>query len=198
MLLSLERRPETQSLQQQIRAAEERAEAAEAEGRPLLRALGSVGYLNAPAEFGDNRIYAVGLSFSYPLFTGGQVQAEVASARHQRAALQAARDELTQTIRLQVTKASLGLDALVRNRHAAAEQLRQARDSVTLASRRYREGLGDFLELQQAQLGFLNAEINAVRLRYDLVTAQAALHFAQGTLHFAQGTLAGVDPPEGH
>lgn len=199
VLRALEQRPEMQALHRHIQAAAEQAEAAQAEGKPLIRALGSVGYLNAPDEFGDDRIFAAGLSLSYPLFTGGQVEGEVASARHREAALQAARDELAQTIRLQVAQARMALDALAQSRWAIAEQLTYARDSVKLATQRYREGLGDFLELQQAQLGLVSAETSAARVRYDLVTAQAALRYALGTLvgEATEGAMPGKREPPG-
>jgi len=196
---ALQQRPEMQALHRHIQAAAEQAEAAQAEGRPLVRALGSVGYLNAPDEFGDDRVWAVGLSLSYPLFTGGQVEGEVSSARHREAALQAARDELAQAIRLQVAQARMAFDALTQSRPAIAEQLTYARDSVKLATQRYREGLGDFLELQQAQLGLVSAETSAARVRYDLVTAQAALRYALGTLvgEATEGAMPGKREPPG-
>lgn len=199
ILRALQQRPEMQALHRQIQAAAEQAQAAQAEGRPLVRALGSVGYLNAPDEFGDDRIWAVGVSLSYPLFTGGQVEGEVASASHRATALQAARDELAQAIRLQVTQARMALDALAQSRQAIAEQLTQARDSVHLATQRYREGLGNILELQQAQLSLLTAETSAARLRYDLITAQAALRYALGTLvrPAEPSTASGNPEPKG-
>lgn len=193
---SFERRPEMRALEQQIHAAGEQADAAQAEGLPLVKALGSVGYLNAPDQFGEDRIWAAGASITYPLFTGGQIQGEVASARHREAALQAARDEQAQAIRLQVAQARMALDALLQSRQAVADQLRQARDSTELASQRYRQGLGDFLELQRAQLSLLTAETGAARLRYDLVTAEAALRYALGTLVASQSSTVSdpLDP----
>jgi outer membrane protein TolC len=100
----------------------------------------------------------------------------------QAEALRAAREEEAQTIRLQVTRARLALASLAQSQQATEEQLRQARDSVNLATQRYQAGLGSFLELQQAQLALLTAETDAARLRYETVTAQAALGYALGTL----------------
>jgi outer membrane protein len=180
---ALRQRPEIQSAEAQIRAAEEAARAAQANGLPLVRGLASGGYDNvAPGQFGTNHTYAVGVGISFPFYTGGQVQAEVADARHQAAALRGSREELSQTIRLQVTRARLALTSLAQSRQAVEEQLTQAQDSVKLASERYQAGLGNILELQQAQLALLTAETSAARLRYDTLTAQAALRYALGTL----------------
>jgi outer membrane protein len=197
--LALTRRPEVGAAQSRIQSAGEQAQAAKAEGLPRLHALGSVGYLNAPEEFGDDRIFAVGIGLTFPLFTGGRVQEQVASARHEEGARRAAQDELAQGIRLEVIKARMLLNALLQSRPAIAEQLTQARDSVKLASQRYREGLGNILELQQAQLSLLTAETNTVRLRYDLITAQAAVRYALGTLVAAPkpSTTPGNFEPKG-
>jgi outer membrane protein TolC len=96
-------------------------------------------------------------------------------------------------------KARLLLDALLQSRPAIAEQLIQARDSVKLATQRYREGLGNILELQQTQLSLLTAETSAARLRYDLITAQAALRYALGTLvrPAEPSTASGNPEPKG-
>lgn len=180
---ALKQRAEMRSVDAQIHAAEETTRAAKANELPIVRGLASGGYINvAPGQFGDNHEYALGLGISFPLYTGGQTQAEVADARHQAAASRAAREEQAQAIRLQVTRARLMLTALAQSRQAVEEQVKQARDSVNLATQRYQEGLGNFLELQQAQLTLLTAETSVARLRYETVIAQAALRYALGTL----------------
>ncbi len=180
---ALKQRPEIQSLEALTRAAEEAARAAQAGGLPLVRGLASGGYDNvAPGQFDNNHEYAVAVGISFPFFTGGQVQAEVADARHQTAALRASREEAAQTIRLQVTRARLALTSLAQSRLAIEEQLKQARDSVSLATQRYQEGLGNLLELQQAQLALLAAETSSARTGYETITVQAALRYSIGTL----------------
>lgn len=180
---ALRQRPEIQSVEAQIQAAEETARAARAGGLPLIRGLASTGAIHvAAANSRLNHDHALGVGVTFPFYTGGLVQAEVAEARHQAAALQASREEQAQTIRLQVTRARLALTSLAQSQRATEEQLRQAQDSMNLATQRYQEGLGNFLEVQQAQLALLTAETNAARLRYETVTAQAALGYALGTL----------------
>lgn len=180
---ALRQRPELRSVEAQAQAAAETERAARASGLPLITGLVSGGYLNvAPSESSANHDHALGLKVSFPLYTGGQIQAEVAGARHQAAALRASREEEAQTIRLQVTRAQLALASLAQSRQATEEQLRLAHDSVSLAAQRYQAGLGNFLELQQAQLALLTADTAAARLRYETVTAQAALGYALGTL----------------
>jgi outer membrane protein len=180
---ALRQRPEIRSIEAQVRAEEETARAARAGGLPLIRGLVSGGYLHvAPGQSGLNHDHAIGVGVSFPLYTGGQVQAEVDAARHQAEALRAVREEQAQTIRLQVTRARLALTSLAQSQQATEEQLRQARDGVNLATQRYQEGLGNFLELQQAQVALLTAETSAARLRYETITAEAALRYALGTL----------------
>jgi outer membrane protein len=181
--VALRQRPEIRSVEAQAQATEETARAARASGLPLITGLVSGGYLNvAPPASNTNHDHALGLRVSFPFYTGGEVEAEVSDTRHQAKALRAAREEEAQAIRLQVTRARLTLTSLAQSQQATEEQLRQARDSVSLATQRYQAGLGNFLELQQAQLALLAAETDAARLRYETVTAQAALGYALGTL----------------
>ena len=71
-----------QSAAAQIHAAEETIRFAKGGELPVLRGLASAGYLNvAPGQFGDNHEYALGLGLSFLLYTGGQVQAEIAEAK---------------------------------------------------------------------------------------------------------------------
>src|SRR5207244_11419542 len=90
---ALRQRPEIRSVEAQAQAAEETARAARASGLPLITGLVSGGYLNvAPTGSNANHDHAVGVRVSFPFYTGGQIQAEVADARHQAAALRAAQE----------------------------------------------------------------------------------------------------------
>ncbi len=180
---ALRQRPELQAIEDQVRAAEESARAARAEGMPLLRGFASGGYDNVAAgEFGQNHTYAAGVGLTLPVYTGGQVQAEADAARHRAAALRASSEETAQSIRLQVIRARQTLTALQEGQRAVEEQVRQAQDSASLAAERYRTGLGSILEVQQSLAALMEAQTANTRLRSDTLTAQAALRYATGAL----------------
>lgn len=173
-------RPETDRQRAQIRAAEEALRAASAGSAPVVRLLLSGGWLNVAPRNTDPNTYAVGIGMTVPLYTGGAVEADVGESRHQLGAVRAADAELAQEIRLQVTRAWWTLRALLDSQEAVAAEVREARDSEWLATLRYRHRLGSIVELQQAQLAVLGAEINEARLRFDIATARAALRYAMG------------------
>lgn len=180
---ALRRRPEMAATDAQLAAAAESVRAAKSANNPILQALLTAGYLNVrEASRDDNNKYAVGMSLSVPLATGGLVEARVDEARHREEALRLAREELAQEIRLQIASARLRLQGLLDSRPATGERLRQALGSLRLATRRYENGLAGILEVQQAQQAVTAAQTAAARLHYDLMAARAQLDFAAGRL----------------
>jgi len=180
---ALRRRPELASLDARIRAAREGVRAAESANLPVLQAVLTAGYLNVrPASRDDNNKYAVGMSVSVPLATGGLVEARVDEARHREEALRLAREELVLEVRLQIASARLRLQGLLDSLPATEERLTQASGSLRLATRRYENGLAGILEVQQAQQAVTAARTAAARLHYDVMAARAQFDFAAGRL----------------
>ncbi|MFH1464896.1 MAG: TolC family protein, partial [Pseudomonadota bacterium] len=63
---------------------------------------------------------------------------------------------------------------------AASEAADAARERLRLAEGRYEHGLGDSVELSDAQLDATRAQLRAVQARFDLASARAALLAALG------------------
>lgn len=180
---ALRRRPEMAVTDAQVAAAREAVRAAQSGNLPILQFLASVGYLNVrSANRDDNNKYAVGMSLSVPVDSGGLVEARVEEARHREAAASLGRDELAQEIRLQVASARLRLQGLLDSLPATEERLRQAQGSLRLATRRYENSLAGVLEVQQAQQAVTAAQTAAARLHYDLMAARTQADFARGLL----------------
>jgi outer membrane protein len=59
----------------------------------------------------------------------------------------------------------------------------QARKAVHLAEARYNAGLGSIVELNQAQVSEISAEIDAASAKYEYLGRRTALDFAVGALH---------------
>ncbi|MHB2019812.1 MAG: TolC family protein [Candidatus Xenobia bacterium] len=174
-------RPEMQSIAQQVQAAEDQTRLAQAGRKPFVQALATTGPIDVlPENLDENHWYGAGIAMSWPFDTGGLVEAEVTQATHQQRELLAQNDELTQSIRLEVEKARLALQALIDSQQPVADEVAAAQDGLRLATRRYQVGLGNLLELQQAQFVVVSAEAREARLRYDIVTAFAALKYAMG------------------
>jgi multidrug efflux pump subunit AcrB/outer membrane protein TolC len=180
--IALSSRPEMQAQAEHVKAAGQNLKSALAEGNPTARVLATAGALNVLPQTTGNHSYGVGLGLTVPLYTGGAVQAGAEEARHQEAAARASMRELQQSIGLQVTKSRMALETLLASRDAVREEVLQAQDAERLASVRYSHGLGNIIELQQAQVLLLGALTRQAELHYEILTAEAAWQFARGTL----------------
>ena len=63
---------------------------------------------------------------------------------------------------------------------AAEEALANARDQLSLAEARYKQGLGSVIELDDAQVAYTTAAAQAVQARFGLGSARAQLLAALG------------------
>ena len=59
----------------------------------------------------------------------------------------------------------------------------QSREALRLAQARYDAGLGNIVELNEAQLNETSAEINAADAGYTYLTRRAELDFSTGLLN---------------
>ncbi|RJS20037.1 TolC family protein [Corallococcus sp. H22C18031201] len=130
----------------------------------------------------DNRLNATGgLSLSWPLFQGGLTRAQVSEQRATLRDLQAQRDLLRQQVRLQVEQARLAVVASREALSAAEEAQVNARERLRLAEGRYQAGVGNIIELSDAQVAYTNAAAQHVQANYDLATSRATLARALGS-----------------
>ena len=125
---------------------------------------------------------AVGVNVSVPIFTGGLL-----TARSREAALraEAARKDLAN---LETDAARDVYDAWIEARTAfdgiaVSQQLvESAQQAFQLAQSRYRVGTSSIVELSQANLEQIQAQITAATSRFDYQVRRRALEFQMGTL----------------
>jgi outer membrane protein len=120
----------------------------------------------------------VGLSWS--LFQGGLTLAQMREQRANISGVQAQRDALRQQVRLEVERAQVQVTTSRESVSAADEALRNAQERLRLAEGRYRAGVGNIIELSDAQLSATNAAVQRVQAAYDLATARTELARALG------------------
>jgi outer membrane protein TolC len=177
----LEQRPEITSLDQQILARQQAAQAAQSEFGASLRFLASAGTLRvAPENQTANHIYAVGLALTIPLFDGGASEGNSQQQLHRAAALQAARQELLQTLRNQLERARANLALQTDLEGLRQKQREQARYLASSALLRYRNGLTPMLEVFQAQRLLTEADRTALSAHHNRLAAEAEYRFAAG------------------
>lgn len=123
---------------------------------------------------------SAGVALTWPIYQGGLTNGRVAEANAQTAVLQAQLDTLRQDLRVAVTQASLAIRAAQAALVAADELVQLAKERVALAEGRYQTGVGNTIELGDAELALRDAETQRVSAEYDLGSARALLHRTLG------------------
>jgi outer membrane protein len=115
------------------------------------------------------------LSMSLDLYTGGATRYEIEDAQAQVRSARAELERTEQAIALSVSQAALGV-RISREAFANATGWReQAERQLQLAQARYQSGVGNFVELNDARTGLVNAQRQEVQARYDLANSRIAL-----------------------
>lgn len=172
-------RPELASLQRARRAQEASIGALRGAYGPSLSATANA----SEAGTGLDRLvpnWAVGAVLSWPFLQGGLTRGQLHEARANLAGIDAQVDALRLQVQLDVQQAQLAVRGAKGAGAAAEEAITAAREQLRLAEGRYTGGLGNVIELGDAQVAFANAAAQAVQARYNLATARAQLLTALG------------------
>jgi outer membrane protein len=125
--------------------------------------------------------WQVGVGLSWQLFSGLRTRGEVTESRAKFRELQAALHDLELSITREVAESFLRADE---NRAAvdiAAEALDLARENLDQAEGRYKAGLNDMIEFNDAQLRYTDAQVRLVTTYYNYLVALAGIERATGT-----------------
>jgi outer membrane protein len=172
-------RPEFAALSHQVRSQEITISAIKGAYGPSLSV--STGLTEGGRELNNMAWnWNAGVLLSWPLYQGGQTRAQVQEARANLVNLRAQVDSLRQQIRLEIDQARLGVRAAVGALEAAEEVVVNAKERLGLAEGRYQTGVGNVIELGDAQLALTNAEAQKVQAEYNLASARAKLLQALG------------------
>lgn len=171
-------RSELQSLLARQRASEEDIAQHQREHLPTVSADASYGWSNAEFPLADNWVF--GASVNVPIFSGGLTAARVAESRANLRALRADERTLRQQIALEVRRALLDVARFAESIDVSARAAEQAQENLDLAQGRYETGVGNVIELTDAQVQRASAEAERVGALYDHQIAVAALEQAIG------------------
>lgn len=174
-------RPELAATHRQIEAQQRTIAAIRGEYGPSLVLSTSVTEAGpSPSNLTWN--WNAGVGLTWPLFQGGQTDAQLREAHANLVGLQAQADGIRQQIRLEVTSAWLAVRAAQAGMVAADEALANANVRLQLAEGRYQAGAGSIIELADAQLAQTSTAAQRVQAEYKLGTARAQLMQALGRL----------------
>jgi outer membrane protein len=182
ILEALGNRPDLARTRYQRDAAKEFARAENKLSYPTLSAIASGGLTPlGDSRLGDN-YGAAGMNLNFPIFTGGLYKARQREAELQAgAADQFVRDQEDMIARdTQISK--LNLDYSFGLLDQTARLLQNANRALELARGRFNNGLSSIVELDQAELNQINAQIEEAGARYGIHIQRAALDFQLGRL----------------
>ncbi len=144
--------------------------------------------LSAIANLSDNGTsidglvpnWYVGLGLTWNILQGGLTNGQVREARGTLENLVGQEQAERLQIQVDVEQARLGVQAAKATIGAAEEAQTNARNQLTLAEQRYEHGLGNAVELSDAQVAYTSAEAQLVQARFNLASARAQLLTAVG------------------
>lgn len=173
-----EHHPGLRALRAQEQVASAAVDAAVAALYPSLGVQG--GYTLTGSQFPLVWNWSGALQSALDLFDGGRKQALIAAATAQ---LRTARSQVAdreQQIYLDLTQALTQLASARQRMDLTALIVRQAQESLSLATERYRLGQSSSVELTDAQVAVTQARADQVKARFDCQTALAQIKHTIG------------------
>ncbi|MBA4374539.1 MAG: TolC family protein [Thermodesulfovibrio sp.] len=177
--------PDWARLQEGLKAAEARLDAAKSGHLPKIAMVGNLINIQNSYDKGlhtpDNKnAWSMGLVLELPLFNGFRTQEEIREARARLGKLAEEKILLREGIALQVKYIFTLMISSGEQEHSAAEAAKAADENRDLHERAYREDLVETKDVIEAQLveSFMKAQHQ--KILYDHVEAQARLDFVVG------------------
>jgi len=179
---ALQQRPDLAALRANLDAAERFAQAEKDLNRPTVGLLGVAGALPDTDPRLKGTYSAAGFNVSIPILNGRLFAARRTEAELRAQAAQKDVEDLSLQISEQVRLAWLEANTAYRRLDVTARLVAEAEQALRLARTRYEIGLGSIVEVNQAQLSEVSAEIAAASAKYDYLSRRAALAFVTGAL----------------
>jgi len=177
---ALTQRPELSALADRTVAAEERIAAIATARKPMVAVNSGVDWANPnprifPRADTWQESWDVSLSVSWQLFDWGRNAAERTEARFAVAALNERRAETEQQIRADVRRQVLDLGTTQAALAPARLAVTAAQETQRVVADRFEAGVATTLDVLDAQLAVLQAELDRTRVLADLRLAEARL-----------------------
>ncbi len=174
-------RHDLRSLEDQVRGQRLLISSARGQYGPLLS--GNAGVTDASTELSGLKTgwnLSVGATLTWNLFGGLLTYSQVQEQKANLAALEAQRDALHQQVYADVEQARLGVIAAKSSISAAEDALENTHEQLRLAEERYKQGIGNIVELSDAQLQLTSAAAQKTQAMFNLALARAQLLRALG------------------
>lgn len=177
------RRPDLRAAEAQAIAARAAIDAARAGGRPSLVLAAGPGW----QEVGGFSSHggSVGLTLNIPLFTGFDTTYRVRAAEAQAELREAQQERVRSQVALDVWRTYHSLATASQNLRATADLVASAEESERVALGRYKAGVGNILDVLNAQSALASARQQRIQANLEWNVYRAALAQAMGTLDYS-------------
>jgi TolC family type I secretion outer membrane protein len=178
---AMQTRPEVVATSKRVKASEESIYLAKTGFLPVIS--GNAAYNRASVV--DQALYKqegwnAGVSISIPIFSGFLTYHQVNEADANYKAAKANYDLLKQNVVLEVQQAYLNLLAAADRIPTSEIAQRQATENLEIAAGRYNAGVGNPIEVTDAQIIYTNAKTTYIQALYDYNVAVANLEKSMG------------------
>lgn len=173
-------RPDLIAAEAQVKAAEASADAARAAGKPSISLNASTNQINSAGM--NTRGSSLGVSISVPLFAGYAPTYRVRAAEAQVEAQQARTERVRLQVALDVWNAYQNLVTATQSLRTTSDLLGSAEQSERVALGRYQAGVGNMLDVLNAQSALASARQQRIQSMLDWNIGRAALAQAMGNL----------------
>jgi outer membrane protein TolC len=171
-------RPELQSVQAQQEAATQRVASLQKQLLPSLSGNAQYNWTGRKPPLQDGWI--LGVTLTVPLFDSLLTVAEVSEAQATLQGLAAQEKDLRLQVALDVRRSVLELRRAEQSIRVSEQTVTSARENLDLAEGRYTAGVGNIIEVTDAQVSFSSARANSIQAVYSYKTALAQLERALG------------------
>ncbi|HPK54739.1 MAG TPA: TolC family protein, partial [Smithellaceae bacterium] len=171
-------RPDLLSLTRRKEALERTVDLTKKDYLPVLSGNASYGYTGYDSSM--DKDWNIGVTMTFPLFTGLSTKYQVEEARANLDVLRANEDTLRQKVYLEVESAYLALKEAEERISAGKIVVGQAEENLELAKGRYASGVGSYIEITDAFISLNNAKMTYITALSDFSVTQAGLQKAMG------------------
>ncbi len=179
LMLAYDQRPELKGSRARIESAKASVDQAKSGLYPNLSLDASYGWQNSEF-FPNEKKWSAGLTIGIPIFEQLTTKSKISQARANLNGLKATEIQTMRNIELDVQQAWLSLKEAMERLDVTKKALEQAEEDMRVSEGRYKEGMGNILEVIDAQTALTQARTNNVVALYDIENAGARLDRAIG------------------
>ena len=172
-------RPDLRSVIAKKEAAGESIELVKKDYYPSLSGNASYNWSGEKVSSLDSG-WTVGATLTFPIFSGFLTKYQVEESKANLNVLKANEESLRQGVFLEVQQAYLNLQDAEERIPTAELAVRQAEENLDIANGRYAAGVGNPIEVTDAQVAYTSAKTAYIQALYDYKVAQSSLEKAMG------------------